>query len=163
MFVLEDKHGGYTWSVDTNSTQLRGGQTSFPNFIYDTITLSGGSTIDYKISNVTFSGYYEVTSTIMHTVDTIFFNSLISGLFDNTKPKVEFTLYPNPTVNDINITFDDNVNENVTFNIFDMSGRMVKQGNLFNNNINVSNLNRGTYIINLNVGNEIVTKRFMKN
>ena len=99
----------------------------------------------------------------MHTIDTLFINSMSTSLFDKVTPKVEFTLYPNPTVNDINITFDNPTNENITFNIFDMSGRMVKQGNLFNNRIDVSNLNRGTYFINLNVANEIMTKKFMKN
>ena len=164
-FILEHNKGNYSWGVDTNSTQLIGGPSfiNSPDTIYDTLTLSGGSTITYNYTWRFGAGSYKVTSTIMHTVDTIFFNSMTVGLFDNTKPKAEFTLYPNPTVNDINITFDDNVNENVTFNIFDMSGRIVKQGNLFSNNINVSNLNRGTYFINLNVGNEIVTKRFVKN
>ena len=164
-FILEDVQGAYSWSVDTNSTQLISstGKIENPSFRYDTLTLSGGSTITYNYTWRVGAGSYKVTSTIMHTVDTIFFNSMTVGLFDNTKPKAEFTLYPNPTVNDINITFDDNVNENVTFKIFDMSGRIVKQGNLFSNNINVSNLNRGTYFIKLNVGNENVTKRFVKN
>lgn len=166
-FELVYKAGGFNWSIDTNNTSLTNNTSSLLSVrgpLKDTIIISGGSSIKYSIDKLFNGGRYELTSTIMHTVDTIFINSMSSGLFNSTQNKVEFTLFPNPVVNDININFDNTNNDNVSFIIFDMSGRMVKTGNLDNNRniVDVSNLIQGTYITVLSIGSDKVTKRFVK-
>jgi hypothetical protein len=146
--------GAYNWSIDTNGVNYRNGPRS-ALFSSDTLQLSGGSTVTFSISPTSTGsvGQYDI-QTIYNPIIT---TNLSDNNFDN---KVDFTLYPNPTVNDINVKFENSNQNNVTYNIFDISGRMVMQGNLFNNNINVSNLNRGTYFINL--PEMRVNKKFVK-
>lgn len=75
--------------------------------------------------------------------------------------QVSFTMFPNPVVNDLNFTFE-NVPFQVTFQVYDMGGRMVKQGQMFNNTMSVSDLKTGMYIMSLNIDGETVTKQFLK-
>lgn len=71
-----------------------------------------------------------------------------------------FNVYPNPTADQLHIEGDIVVE---SFKVIDLSGRTVKQGKLNNSTIEVNELNSGTYIIELNSGGNILTKRFIKN
>lgn len=81
------------------------------------------------------------------------------------KLKRDVTIAPNPTLSDLNFNFGNIFPTQVDFQVFDMSGRMVKQGQLFGNNtntMNVSDLNTGVYMINLNIDGEIMNRQFVK-
>ena len=74
------------------------------------------------------------------------------------------SIYPNPTSNNITINFT-STSKNVSIKIYDATGRLVK--NIENaksseNTINVSELQNGLYILNLQDGNNSLTKRFVK-
>ncbi|WP_046757540.1 endonuclease [Kordia jejudonensis] len=72
----------------------------------------------------------------------------------------EFTVYPNPAVNQIAVKIF--AEENASYQIHSMLGQVVKVGNLTNKTINVSNLKAGMYILQINDGDEILTKKFVK-
>ena len=68
-------------------------------------------------------------------------------------------VYPNPTTSVLNVT---SVSEKATYRVYNMLGQMVITGKLSNGTINVSNINTGNYILEVN-DNEIITvKRFIK-
>ena len=60
-------------------------------------------------------------------------------------------IYPNPATNFLNITFK----EANTFKITDMIGREMMVGNIENNNIDISKLATGNYIIHVYKNHEI--------
>ena len=73
--------------------------------------------------------------------------------------KVEFNVYPNPVIDILNISFQDNIDKDYV--IYDMIGRYVLSGKVDNKNtkqINVSSLQGGSYI--LKIGG--TTKKFIK-
>lgn len=72
---------------------------------------------------------------------------------------INFNVYPNPTLNQLRIESDLTAD---AFKIVDLSGRTLKEGILQNSSINVEALNAGTYIIELNIGNFISKKQFIK-
>jgi hypothetical protein len=87
-----------------------------------------------------------------------------TGINNNFSNSV--SLYPNPSTDNINISFETKNNETITINITDINGRVVltertdvqKGNNVVN--ANIANLNSGMYIINLSSdsGNNYRTK-----
>ena len=96
---------------------------------------------------------------------------------DNTDVNVEenFTnttlginIYPNPIVNDATIEFNMTETDKVTYQIYDLSGRLVSNVALgtyskgtHNVNFNVDNLNSGTYIIKVQAGKTSTTSKIL--
>ncbi|MEG1022271.1 MAG: M12 family metallo-peptidase [Myroides sp.] len=76
-------------------------------------------------------------------------------------------IYPNPTTNILNIEFSTTDIEKVKFDIFDLNGRLIKtvsqeNSNQINQQINVEELQTGTYILVINTGKYTSTHKFIK-
>ncbi|WP_430413120.1 endonuclease [Kordia sp.] len=72
----------------------------------------------------------------------------------------EFTVYPNPVANQLEVKIF--AAPNTAYQIHSMIGKVVKVGKLNTKTINVANLKAGMYILQINDGDEILTKKFMK-
>lgn len=88
------------------------------------------------------------------------------GVTLNTKENqlLNFSVYPNPSSNAINVELPSETNS-AKVNIFDFTGRLLKKttASLNNKTINVSNLATGTYLVTVSSKNKIGTVRFIKN
>lgn len=84
---------------------------------------------------------------------------------ENFEIKTELKLFPNPTSDAITITSNENETEDITYNIIDLLGRVVKKGHSkLNQEINIQDLNNGNYIVEIkNTEGEIVRKKLIKN
>ncbi|SHK55577.1 T9SS type A sorting domain-containing protein [Epilithonimonas mollis] len=69
------------------------------------------------------------------------------------------TVYPNPTADYINIKSTSRV---ISVNVIDVSGKSVASKKSADNQIDVRNLTKGTYIINVETENGTETKKFIK-
>ncbi|MES2567444.1 MAG: M1 family aminopeptidase [Bacteroidota bacterium] len=124
------------------------------------------------------SGYTKFKSSIrtgFFTVDTLKFgeyvfanghSNILTDVNDIKKNKdVEMALFPNPSSTVVNINISNfKVSSSSFIEVFDIQGKMVKSvANLnFENSISVSDLAKGTYIVNLVDRNKtIVSKAFM--
>lgn len=68
-----------------------------------------------------------------------------------------FKVYPNPTKNILN--FSETLKE---INIYDLSGKLIQKGN--GNQINVSNLSKGTYLLKgITNSGKTINQKFIKN
>lgn len=74
----------------------------------------------------------------------------------STISKNDFKLYPNPTTGRLNLQGLNG--ESVPYRIFDLLGKVVQQGQLSDNQINVGKIASGTYFLNI----EGTTLRFVK-
>lgn len=79
----------------------------------------------------------------------------------------DLKIYPNPTTNILNIEFYATDIEKVKFDIFDLKGRLIKTvsqdySNQINQQINVEQLQTGTYILVINTGKHTATHKFVK-
>ncbi len=77
------------------------------------------------------------------------------------------TIYPNPAVTYIDVTFDKSLDdENAVWNIFDSNGKLVKSLNPSNRGvetrIDISNLQDGIYILMVNDGQKVLKQKFVK-
>ncbi|KAF2519451.1 T9SS type A sorting domain-containing protein [Flavobacterium salilacus subsp. salilacus] len=84
--------------------------------------------------------------------------SEILGVNDN-KLQRDVVLYPNPATSLLNI----NTNANITaITVVDVLGKTVLSGNVSNNTVDVSALQPGVYVISLTSGENVYTRKFIK-
>lgn len=72
----------------------------------------------------------------------------------------EFTIYPNPVSNQLEVKIF--TEHTASYQIHSLLGQVVKVGTLQNRVIDVHNLKAGIYILQINDGDEILTKKFIK-
>ncbi|WP_378177810.1 aryl-sulfate sulfotransferase [Aquimarina sp. SS2-1] len=70
-----------------------------------------------------------------------------------------FSIYPNPVSNTINIT--NKTNQNYSVELFDFNGKKI-EFSLINEKINISSLNSGFYILKVNTDNGSLIKKIVK-
>ena len=89
-------------------------------------------------------------------------NTGFATSFNEVEPEFEgdFMIYPNPAKNILNIKLFDNAEG--TYKIVNLLGQTVKAGKISKDNIDVSQLKIGLYIIEVNDGEEIMTQKFIK-
>jgi hypothetical protein len=77
----------------------------------------------------------------------------INEIFDSNDKNLSLLVYPNPAINNVNIEIEGTTNSDALISVYDISGRlvssmtnMISQGsNVIN--IEISNLNKGTYLV----------------
>ncbi|KFF19467.1 M4 family metallopeptidase [Flavobacterium hydatis] len=84
---------------------------------------------------------------------------VIAGLVE-TNDNASFALYPNPVDNELNVSLAKS--DGATFRITNNLGQQVNSGQLSGTSIDVSRLNTGIYIIELNNGGKRIVKKFVK-
>ena len=79
----------------------------------------------------------------------------------------ELTLYPNPVASELNVKFTTEMNQDVNINIYDISGKSAQKqlikaiegSNLVL--LNVENLSKGLYFVNISSGESSETLQFV--
>jgi len=77
------------------------------------------------------------------------------------------SVYPNPTTDHLKVNLQLKQDENVSLEIYDLTGKVVKKENLglkrtiSNYNIDLTNLTEGMYVFRLNAGKESITKKLI--
>lgn len=90
-------------------------------------------------------------------------NTIYTGETLNTidyESNKKFILYPNPAKDLLHIKIPENINI-INCELFDISGKMIK-GQIFNNSIDVSQIQKGMYLIRLETGEGSFTEKFIK-
>jgi hypothetical protein len=141
-FILERKSGnGFTEVTSVDASNIAsGGRYNFT----DNNVSKGIS--QYRIRIVSTDGSFSFSNVIG-----------VKGLSTAS----DFTIFPNPTTGDAKITITD-LNESTEIQVIDMSGRAIRNISISNNNnIQLSGLQKGIYMIRLvnKNGGEAVTKK----
>ncbi|MEZ5026613.1 MAG: alkaline phosphatase D family protein [Chitinophagales bacterium] len=94
---------------------------------------------------------------------------LTTGIKTKSTDLIVLSAYPNPFIDRILIQFNTAINSNVQLNVYDLSGRLVKQNNLgyltkglYNKTIYLNNLASGLYKIILTNNNDIIERTIEK-
>ena len=80
---------------------------------------------------------------------------------DNTVDQTEILIYPNPVSSVLNIK---NISKRAKYKIYNAAGQLVGDGTVLNNQINVSKLISGVYVIDINdeINNVTAQRKFIK-
>ena len=89
------------------------------------------------------------------------FNSYVSGETIRTRNINDILVYPNPTINNIQVKLASKA-EGISYRIINVIGSVVKAGRLNSSLINVSDLNSGVYVIEANDGQKTLQTKFIK-
>ena len=87
----------------------------------------------------------------------------------NYSNKLDFSLYPNPTKEIVNIQFNGNILESPKVRIYDMVGNLVYENNHFENHpslnitFRVDFLTSGVYLLAVQINDRITTKKLIIN
>ena len=74
--------------------------------------------------------------------------------------QLEFVMYPNPTSNILNLVYS---YQDVTYAIYAIDGKLIKSGSLDSPQIDVANIKKGLYLLQLSAERKTEIKKFIKN
>jgi subtilisin-like proprotein convertase family protein len=125
-------------------------------------TSSGGDWTFYIVDTDVGDG---VTGTWNSTTFTICSSEIQPVLSKTEIDPNALAIYPNPNNGEFTINFDA-ITDNVNINVYDIRGRLVfdnsyKAQGQFNQNINLGNVQAGLYILNVQDGNQTLTKKLI--
>ena len=83
----------------------------------------------------------------------------VTTSLSNTSLANKFNVYPNPSVDEINIESQGLAIESIS--LIDIKGNIIKVVST-NEKINISDLPKGIYILKIQSGNDVINKRFVK-
>jgi hypothetical protein len=107
------------------------------------------------IDQVTITG---ISGTVRGKTDKL---EVVGYQVSETFTEEDVEIYPNPVKGNILNVFVPNVDQ-FEFRIMDLLGKIIKNGKS-SGSIDVSNIEAGVYIIEVNDGNELITQKFVKN
>jgi hypothetical protein len=134
---------GYEWTGPQSF-----GETSQNPMIHNATTSNAG-TYYLKVSNG--ECWSELGNTIV-TVDNI---SSVENIKNNT-----ISIYPNPVKHGRKLNFN-NVTSTSEIRIIDMNGKVVKKGALTNSELELSDLNKGMYLIKLTENGQTISEKLI--
>ena len=96
-------------------------------------------------------------------------DNAVTGLDENELAN-DFSVYPNPTNNQIIVNYNLTSSENANLIVYDATGKIVANHDMGNQSagqhnltVDLSHLSNGLYLVNLTVGSEVISKRIIKN
>ncbi|WP_417430912.1 reprolysin-like metallopeptidase [Halpernia sp.] len=132
---------GATWSVLSNSTANNGSASViFPASL-------GASTPYVRVSAI---------GNVFYAVNKV---TLTAPLATSEAEKLKLQIYPNPTKE---ILFVKNISSKSAYKIYDLSGKLVSSGVLNNNQVRVSSLTKGIYVITIDDNGKTTESKFIK-
>jgi Secretion system C-terminal sorting domain len=144
------KNGSSVSTGEYTSTASASNWTSF------NITLSAYTNADS--GNIILAAYYAPGfnyvpqgNSVLY-VDNLNFDNLITSVPEQTSEKTTFSLYPNPASDIVTLNIDNRNNADLTLNIYNVIGALVKSETTIKNNrqINIGDLNNGIYMVEIN-------------
>ena len=90
----------------------------------------------------------------------------VVALANDTFSFENFSLYPNPNDGSFNIKFNSNSNKNIKVAVYDMRGREIftksyQNSGLFEQNLQLSNVQSGIYLVNIQDGEQKMVKKIV--
>ncbi|MBI2722806.1 MAG: T9SS type A sorting domain-containing protein [Bacteroidetes bacterium] len=92
----------------------------------------------------------------------------VVGLKENSLEQNGFLLFPNPTSGNITISLNSEVNEKVEIKVYNILGQLQisevvrKSGENFTHELNCRNLTSGIYLVNVCIGQKILSQKLIK-
>lgn len=147
----------WTWGSGTHNLRSTGGDESFD---------SGYGSAGFQFS-YTFNSPGVTTYICDPHPNSMYGTVTVTGTASiPTELKLNFDISPNPVSNSLNLKFNQNISTGILVEIYDILGKLIyKETSVMNNlrnSIDVSDLNRGIYIVKIYSGNNISIKKFTK-
>jgi hypothetical protein len=119
-----------------------------------------------QIYVIAFVAYFDGANRTIVNAERIKMSNLPVGFEDISKDEASLKVFPNPTANLTNLSFNLSESKQVSIEVFDITGKrliqeemgQMVQGNQFIE-LDVANLPEGFYFLNLRLNDEVITKK----
>lgn len=111
---------------------------------------SGGS-LAYSVGQVVYQTYSSGSSSISQGVQQPYEVSTLSTTVPVTEFNMKLKAFPNPTTHTITLEVGDTYDQNLSYQLFDLLGRLLKSGKITQKHtqVNMSDFGPSTYLIRL--------------
>jgi len=154
-YFTEAELAGWEAATSDNRSNLRVGKDN------------GSSVVDVSSTITAFGSNWKVTADFTNGIGGTYYFGNLAFLSRSEFTFDAFAMYPNPSNNEITIKF--NTTNDVAIDLFDINGRTVlnktfnTQSSSFSQNLNVSALATGVYIVKIKSGNNTMFRKLVVN
>ena len=164
VFFVENPPKPTFWIIDnTLNTNMNGFGLQW---YYNGNTINGATGLTHTASN---SGNYHIIATnafgCTTSSDTVFI-TVVNGIAEGN-PLQDVSIYPNPNNGMFNVAFELMTEASVNIMVADMLGKVVYEENIgnysgsYNKQLDLTSLQKGVYLVNVQVGSERINKRII--
>jgi hypothetical protein len=116
-----------------------------------------GGTLSFTVGQLVYSSNSGSNGSVAEGVQQPYEISTTVGIELSTI-SLDFIAYPNPTINNIVLSIKDFNNEKLNYQLYDMSGKLLKSNkvNAINTTIDMSELPVSNYVLNINNDSSII-------
>jgi len=141
-------------------------------FAQEAIVASGGDisgtggSVSYTVGQIAYTTISGANGSVSQGAQQPFEISVVLAVDDNLGIDLTMTAYPNPTIDNLNLRIGNLTNENLSYELYDVLGRVVTANKITNTstNIEMSRLPVATYFLRIKSENkEIKVFRIIKN
>jgi hypothetical protein len=144
----------YLKVLDINLNMIAEKEFSVPNFGLNAVSIEVHNNICYILGNIKNANF------IKPYLMEISLDSLSSSIIEKDIDKI--SIYPNPATNKLNLVFEGNMSKNLIVNVYDSKGSLVKSETILDNEINISNLAQGLYLLTIESEGKRYSNKFIK-
>ena len=124
-----------------------------------------GGTVAYTVGQLVYTTHKGTTGSVAQGVQQAYEISVVSGLKEVKGINLTVSAYPNPTTDFLNLKVENFNNQNLSYQLFDMSGKLLETKKLEGDQttIGMSNLAHATYFVKVvQNNNEVKTFKIIK-
>jgi hypothetical protein len=116
-----------------------------------------GGTLSFTVGQLGYSSNSGSNGSVAEGVQQPYEISTTVGI-ELSNISLDFIAYPNPTINNIVLSIKDFNNEKLNYQLYDMSGKLLKSNkvNAINTTIDMSELPVSNYVLNINNDSSII-------
>lgn len=125
-----------------------------------------GGTASYTVGQVVYTSNTGTNGSVAQGVQQPYEISVVSGIEQAKGTNLECSAYPNPTTDFLTLNIENYNNENLSYQLFDISGKLLENKKLTSNEttISMTNLVSATYFLKVIDNNKVVkTFKIIKN
>ena len=117
---------------------------------------SSSGSLAYSVGQVVYTTNSNNDGTVSKGVQQAF--EIFTLSIDDNRLDILLSVYPNPTTSHINLRIDDQLGKDLSYQLYDLRGRLLRQGDITDNitQINMQKLQSATYLINILQNNKRV-------
>ncbi|MBK7789513.1 MAG: T9SS type A sorting domain-containing protein [Saprospiraceae bacterium] len=132
--------------IESNSNS-----TSRKDYSFEDVSIKSNGTYYYRLVELDLDGTFKISETISHE-----FNC-----FDVT----DFSIYPNPTSDKLNVNFNGVKGQVIQMDLLDAQGKLVRKVSFDTTNpqeLSVKDIAPGFYSLQFNYGDQVINRKFIK-
>lgn len=125
-----------------------------------------GGTVNYSVGQIVYTTNFGTTGSSAQGVQQAYEISIVTSISEASSVSLSLIAYPNPTTDVLTLNVGDTKTENLSYQLYDISGKILEEKKIATNDVSISmlHLSNATYLLKvLNNNKEIKSFKIIKN